>query len=309
MKNTIKGYALITGGTSGIGYELARCCAKDGYDLILVARSYDTLQNVSSELQKEFNVKVEILSVDLMIPGAARKIYDHFSNLNQHIEILINDAGQGYWGQFIETDLDREIDIIHLNVISLISLTKYYLKDMVKKGSGKILNVASSLSKTPAPYMSVYGATKSFVWAFTEALIQEVKDSGVTLTALHPGATDTDFFHKAEAENSYEYNETTLYTPEEVAKAGYEGMMHGTDRVIPGIKNKLQGMMGAFLPDTAVAKNMQHHMEESKKAGKKTGSEHDQSAAERERINHSTGSIDGDEDLHDQHVHEDEIRH
>lgn len=309
MTNSNNSYALITGGTSGIGYELARCCARDGYHLILVARSYDNLQSVSSELQKEFNIKVEILSIDLMIPGAAKKIYDQLNHLNDQVEILINDAGQGYWGEFIETDLDSEIDIIHLNVISLISLTKYYLKDMVGRNSGRILNVASSLSKAPAPYMSVYGATKAFVWSFTEAIIQEVEKTNVTLTALHPGATDTDFFHKAEAENTYVYNETTLYNPEEVAAAGYEGMMNGKDRVVPGLKNKMQGLMGAVMPDKTVANNMQHYMQESEKAGKKTSSEHKPSASERESIHQSTWSIDGDAQNHEHHRHENSSIH
>lgn len=298
-------YALITGATSGIGYELAKCFARDGYNLITVARSEEGLQKTASELQQEYGIKVHTISKDLMIPGAAKEVYEQVKGMGITVEALVNDAGQGAWGKFAETDLDREIDLVHLNIISLMSLTKYYLKEMIARGSGKILQLASSLAKAPSPYMSIYAASKAFVLSFNEALTQELEGTGVTVTALQPGATDTDFFHKAEAEESVEYRETSLYDPAEVAKAGYEGLMSGKDKVMPGIKNKIQGAMGTVLPDKAVAANMEKHMKESDKQNGREEITHARSAEERERINQQTGKADGDLNEHKGHVHED----
>jgi short-subunit dehydrogenase len=302
--NNQKEYALITGGTSGIGYELAKCFAKDGYNLILVARTQDALSSVSAELATQFGITVKTIAQDLMIPGAAKQVHKQVQSMGVSVDVLVNDAGQGYWGKFAETDLDREIDLIHLNVIALMSLTKYFLKDMLANGKGKILQLASSLAKAPSPYMSVYAASKSFVLSFTEALVQELKGTNVTITALLPGATDTDFFHKSEAEQSIEYKETSIYDPAEVAKAGYEGLLSGTDKVVPGFKNKLQGAMGAILPDRLVAANMGQHLQESEKAGGREEITHQRSAEERDRIMRQTGKAAGDLEGHEGHVHE-----
>jgi len=304
MENLQQQYALVTGGTSGIGYELAKCFAKDGYNLVLVARSSEGLQTVSYELRNSFGVDIRTISKDLIVPGAAKEIYYELKNADLQVDFLVNDAGQGYWGKFIDTDLDREMDLIHLNVISLVGLTKFFLRDMVQRNSGRILQLASSLSKAPSPYMSVYAATKAFVWSFTEAIIQELKDTDVTMTALLPGATDTDFFHKAEAENSKEYRETSLYDPAEVAKAGYEGMMSGKDKVVPGAKNKMQGMMGAILPDKMVAANMGSHLKESTKEEGRDSITHPRSSEERARMSRETKNPDGDFNQHRGHDHD-----
>jgi short-subunit dehydrogenase len=300
---TVKNYVLITGGTSGIGYELARCFAAQGYPLILVARSEEGLAEVAGELLQQYGVLVHRMAKDLMVPGAARELYEEIALRDLTVDILVNNAGQGHYGLFTETDLDREVDLIHLNVLSLVSLTKYFLKEMKERGRGRILQVASSLAKAPSPYMAVYAASKAFVLSFTEALIQEVKDSGVTLTALLPGATDTDFFHKAGAENTKEYRETSLYDPAEVAHAAYEGLMSGSSQVVPGTKNKLQGMMGATLPDKLVAANMKNHLSPSEKEEGRSEITHDASARERDRIERQTGKPDGDMNRHQGHDH------
>ncbi|HMK05903.1 MAG TPA: SDR family NAD(P)-dependent oxidoreductase, partial [Flavobacterium sp.] len=223
MENNIK-HALITGATSGIGYELAKLFANEGYNLVLVARNQENLESTASELQ-ELNATIHchIIAVDLFQDGAAQKVYEATSGMGITIDVLVNDAGQGEWGPFSETDLKRELDIIHLNIISLVSLTKFYLKEMTARNEGKILQLASSVSKVPSPSLSVYAATKAFVLSFTEALIEELKETNVTVSALQPNATDTDFFHKAKAENSKIYREGSMYSPEEVAKAGFEG--------------------------------------------------------------------------------------
>ena len=299
-----KSYALVTGGTSGIGYELAKLLAQDGYNLIIAARSDEGLTMVASDFTNNFNVDVRTYSIDLMVPGASKALYDQIISDGFRVDILVNDAGQGYWGEFIKTDLNREVDLVHLNILALVALTKFFLKDMVARGQGKILQLASSLSKTPAPYFAVYAGTKAFVWSFTEALVQELQDTGVTITALFPGATDTDFFYKAKGETSVEYRETDLYDPTEVAAAGYKGMMDGRDKVVPGAKNKMQGMMGAIMPDKAVAANMKRHLKESEKDEGRDSISHPPSAQERERINRTTGKPDGDLGDHSRHSHE-----
>lgn len=300
-----KNYALITGATSGIGFELARYAAGDGYNLVLVARTEDRLQEIATELKRVFNISVYTISKDLFRPGAAKEVYEATQSEGLIVDVLINDAGQGAWGAFTETELDREIDLIHLNVIALISLTKYYLKDMVARRKGRILNLASSLAKTPTPLMSVYAATKAFVLSFSEALVEELKDTGVTVTALQPYATDTDFFHKAKAEHTDIYKTGTLSDPYEVAKAGYDAMIEGSATVMPGVINKLQGAMNLLTPDTLIAANLHTMLKPSTKTDGRTNITHAPSAAARAAINAKSVAADGDYEGHKGHVHED----
>jgi len=201
MKNK-QHFALVTGGTSGIGYELVKLLAKDGYNLIVVARTESDLIQLSNEIKQQHNVEVITIAKDLFDVENAFDLYNQVKTKNIGIEILINDAGQGQYGEFIDTDIRRELDIINLNISSVVVLTKLFLKDMVERGSGKILNLSSIASKTPGPWQSVYHGTKAFIQSFTEAIRSEVKESGVTVTALLPGATDTDFFNKADMQES-----------------------------------------------------------------------------------------------------------
>jgi short-subunit dehydrogenase len=286
-------FALITGATSGIGYELAKLFANDKYNLVLVARSEDSLKQAASELQ-ESGITVHTIAADLFKPEAAKEVYDKTKQLGITIDVLVNDAGQGEWGRFFKTDLQREIDLVQLNIISLMSLTKYFLQEMVARNSGRILQLASSLAKAPTPYMAVYAASKAFVLSFSEALVQELEETDVTVTALLPGATDTDFFHKAKAENTVVYKETSLYDPAEVAKGGYEALMNGDATVQPGFKNKAQNAMSTMLPDGAVASNMEKQMVSSMEEKGREAITHSVSARERERINAESGGINGD---------------
>jgi len=287
-------HALITGATSGIGYELAKIFAQNGYNLVLVARNEENLREVAKEFEQNGNIHTHIIAVDLFLPDAAQKVYKKTSELGIAINILVNDAGQGEWGRFIKTDLQREIDLVQLNIISLMSLTKFYLKEMVDRNEGRILQLASSVSKAPSPYLSVYAATKAFVLSFTEALAEELSESEVTITALQPDATDTDFFHKAKAENTVTYKERDLYSPEEVAKAGYEGLMNGETTVLPGFMNKTQAAMNTVMPDSAIASNMSKQMESSMKEDGRTGATHEASKREREAINSKNVGVNGD---------------
>jgi short-subunit dehydrogenase len=290
-----KKHALITGATSGIGYELAKLFAKEGYNLVLVARNEENLKQAAKEME-ELNgaIHTHIIPVDLFEQDAAQKVYDKTTELGIIINVLVNDAGQGEWGRFIKTELKREIDIVQLNIISLMSLTKFYLKEMVERNEGKVLQLASSVSKAPSPYLSVYAATKAFVLSFTEALSEELKETEVSITALQPDATDTDFFHKAKAEGTVTYRERDLYTAEEVAKAGFDGLMGGDATVVPGFINKTQKALNTIMPDTAIAANMHKQMESSMKEDGRLESSHPASKRERSSINQSREGINGD---------------
>lgn len=298
-----KKYALITGATSGFGYEFAKIFAANGYHLVLVARSADRLKEVADELVHQYGVGVTPIAKDLFNPVSALEVYQAMRELNIRIDVLINDAGQGEHGKFIEYSLARDIDIIQLNVTSLVSLTKYFLKDMVARGNGKVLQVSSLLAKYPTPLMAVYAATKSFVLSFTEALIAELKDTNVTMTALLPGASDTDFFHKAGAADTVIYRETELSSPEDVAREGYDALMRGESKIIYGLKNKLQGALSTVLPDSVLASTMRTQMSHSTASEGREGITHTPSREERERIQQEAGKEEGDYERHEGHVH------
>lgn len=286
-------YALITGATSGIGYELAKLFAKDGYNLVLVARNEERLNEVANELKTSCSVEVTPLSKDLFQPEAAQEIYDEIKTRGIVINVLVNDAGQGEWGPFVQTPLSREIDIIQLNIISLVSLTKFFVKEMAARNEGKILQVGSEVGNTPAPLLSVYAATKAFVLSFTAALAYELRETDITVTALLPGATDTDFFHKAHQEDTVVYREKELLDPKEVAADGYNALMNGESKVISGGKTKMQVFMADLFGPARSAAMMNKQNRPSNKEGR-DNPEHKASRKERESINKETGKRDGD---------------
>jgi uncharacterized protein len=296
-------YVLITGATSGFGYEFARLFAKDGYNLVLVARTRDRLDEVATDLTQTFMVEVLPITADLFSSSAPRDVYEEVITKGITIDILVNDAGQGEHGHFVEYDIARDIDMIQLNITSLVSLTKFFLKDMLSRNEGKILQVASLLGKYPTPYMTVYAATKAFVISFTEGLINELKGTNITVTALLPGASDTDFFHKAGAEKSVTYREEELSKPEDVALDGYEALMKGESRVISGLKNKVYGAMSNVMPDASLASTMRKKMEPSKEPDGREHITHGPSIEERDHIDRTTGKGDGDYEEHEDHVH------
>lgn len=257
-----KFYTLITGGSAGIGYELAKLFAKDGRNLVIVARSKKDLEQVAQSISSTYKVDVIPLAKDLFNRKSAFEIYDFVKSQGIEIDILVNDAGQGQYGEFINTELEREIEIIELNIISLITLTKLFLIDMVGRKSGKILNLASIASKVPGPFQAVYHGTKAFVHSFTEAIRAEVKEAGIVITSLLPGATATDFFKKADMlESKIVQDPDKLSDPADVAMDGYNALMNGDDMVISGIKNKMQIAMSNIMPDEAVAQNMYKQQE------------------------------------------------
>jgi len=181
------------------------------------------------------------------------------------VNVLVNNAGQGVYGLFAESDIQSQLQIIQLNVSSLTAITYLFLKDMLGRNDGKILQLGSVVSELPAPLQSVYGGTKAFVLSFSEALISELKDTGVSLTVLQPGATDTDFFNKAGAENSKIVKEGKMSDAADVARDGYDALMKGDDKVVSGMKNKVQVAIANIVPDTMLAKQMHKQSEETDK--------------------------------------------
>lgn len=249
MENSAK-WALITGGTSGIGKELANLFAKDQYNLVLVARNQQELDSTASELRTA-GIEVKTFAKDLSKMDDAKALCNE---IDVPVEILVNDAGQGLYGLFKDNDLERELDIIHLNVCATVILTKHFVNEMTKRGSGRILNLGSIAGKLPGPWQAVYHATKAFVLSFTSAIREELKDSGVTITALLPGVTDTDFFNKAGMNDSKAVQDKeAMAAPADVAKDGYEALMAGEDRIISGLKNKVQVGAANLMPDSTVA--------------------------------------------------------
>ena len=257
MIHATKGqYALVTGATSGMGYELAKLLAQDGYNLVVVARSEENLKKVAEELRQRYNVTVQLIAKDLFGERAGTELYEEVKRLGIEVEVLINNAGQGRFGLFLDLDLEDQLSLVHLNIISFTRLTYHFLKEMKARNSGKILQLASMLSELPAPYNALYGATKAYVLTLTEALISEVKDSAVTLTALEPPVTDTDFWRKSGGLQSKAVQEGPMADPAVVAKAGYEALMRGDDKALSGLSSKVQMAVANLLPDTVVAEGM-----------------------------------------------------
>lgn len=247
---------LITGASSGIGFQLARLFAADGYRLRLAALATDQIQQAENLLRQEFpQADLRFLALDLSRPEGPYQLYDALRG--EQIDVLVNDAGYGQLGAFAETNLDKELSMINLNVSALVALTKLYLREMLGRKSGKILQVGSVAGFMPNPLLSVYGATKAFVRMFTEAIQNEVEGSGVTITLLCPPATDTNFFQVADMENAKEVQEGrakgNLRSAEDVAKDGYEGLLAGTARVMSGLQATTVPFMASMMSDAQLA--------------------------------------------------------
>src|ERR1700744_134699 len=249
MENNQK-TALITGGTSGIGKELAKLFARDRYNLVIVARNQHELDVTAGELG-QYGVQIRTIAKDLSKMDEATALCNEVS---EQIDVLVNDAGQGVYGLFKDNDLERELDIVNLNICATVILTKHFIKEMVSRGEGCILNLGSVAGKLPGPWQAVYHATKAFVLSFTSAVREEVKDSGVTLTALMPGVTDTDFFNKAGMNDSkVVQDKEAMADPADVAKAGYEALMADANHLIAGFINKVEVSAANLMPDSTVA--------------------------------------------------------
>ncbi|MCC9135385.1 SDR family NAD(P)-dependent oxidoreductase [Pontibacter silvestris] len=265
MKKNKKGAGktvLITGASNGFGMEFAKLFAKDGYNLVLVARTEERLKALGYGLQDKYKLeKVCIVTSDLSKPESPQEIYDEVKKAGITVDVLVNNAGAGSYGFFHEKSMQSDLDLMQLNIISLVQLTKLFVYDMRRRNEGKILNLGSLFSIMPSPLMATYGASKAFVLSFSEALAEELKHTNVTVTALCPNAGNTLFFKRAGAEKTLAAN-GMLYEPEEVAKAGYKGMMKGELKVIVGAISKLEALSTNIMPDAAVAATSRYLMKE-----------------------------------------------
>lgn len=225
---------LITGATSGIGYEFAKVFAKNKYNLLLCSRNKELLAKIKTELSEEYKVEVNIFAKDLSRKEDAKELYEEVVVKGITVDILINNAGAGYVGEFIKEEYERDESIMQLNMNALTYLTKSFAKEMVQRKKGRILNVASTGSYHPGPYTAVYYATKAYVLSFTEALSEELKQYNVTVSALCPGATKTNF-----SKNAGKKDNSNAMSPQFVAQKGYEGLMKNKVTIIPGFQYKL----------------------------------------------------------------------
>jgi short-subunit dehydrogenase len=258
LNNTV----LITGASSGIGLEFASLFAKDGYHIVLTARNEDKLQEIADKLKTEHGVNITILAKDLSNPNGAEELTSELVANGIEVDVLINNAGFGAYGPFNESSWQEEKDMIQVNIMALTTLTKQLLPGMIKRNSGKILNVASTAAFQPGPLMAVYYATKAYVLSFSEAINYELRNTNVRVTALCPGATETNFEKRASLESSRLFQSGAM-DAKEVALTGYKALMENKPLSIPGFKNKALANLVRFLPRKTVLKIV-HYVQDKK---------------------------------------------
>lgn len=241
-------YFVLTGASSGIGYEMAHELAAKKMNLILVARTETKLQQMQAELTDKYGIMVQYFAADLSDVNAATGLYKAVKQENYLVTGLINNAGVGNYGNFIETSLEEEFSMIELNISSLVALTKLFAKDMVSRKSGRIMNVSSVVAFLPMPYFAVYSATKAFVKAFSETLAAELDGTGVIVTSLYPGTVDTGFT-TAEMQSTNLHKAKPMH-PKEVAAQGVKHLLSGKGKKVVGFQNWLNSNLPRFMPDS-----------------------------------------------------------
>jgi hypothetical protein len=243
--------ALVTGASAGLGTEFARLFAADKHDLVLVARRRERLDELAKDLRARHGVRVEVIALDLGTPDAAARLCAELDKLGVTIDFLVNNAGFGSTGAFVELDAARELQMIHLNITTLVALTRALLPGMVARKRGRVLNIGSTAGFQPGPFMATYYASKAFVNSFTEALWYELKGTGVTATVSCPGATATEFAGAAGNESSRLFRMGAA-SAAEVARQAYRAMHAGKPMIVHGLKNKLAMLSLRFSPRAAV---------------------------------------------------------
>jgi uncharacterized protein len=243
---------LITGASGGIGYELAKLFARDHHNLVLVARSGDQLARVAKEMQDRFGVTAKTVALDLAAPPAPKFLFDQLQREGIAVDILINNAGYGTFGDFAQMSEDEILGQINLNITTLTHLTRLFVPPMVARHKGKVMNVASTAGFQAGPLMAVYYATKAYVISFSEAIANELKDSGVTVTCFCPGATHTGFAKRAGTEKSRLFKQLGAMNADKVALDGYRAVMEGRTLAISGLQNWLAAESIRFAPRKAV---------------------------------------------------------
>lgn len=257
--------ALITGASSGIGLALAREFARHGHPLVIVAPVKAELDAIAAELRSQFHVTVHPLARDLAEENAAEEVFSDLIAAGIGVDILVNNAGLGQRGQFWETPIERDVEMIRVNVEAPIRLAKRFLPAMVERRRGWILNTASIAGFEPGPMLAVYHATKAFDLSWSEALATELEDAkaGVVVTTLCPGPTDTDFFPKADMIDTNAFQKAKVMAPQEVAEAAYQGLMKGERLVVPGMMNKAMVMGRRLMPESMQARMNEKMYEET----------------------------------------------
>ncbi|QSQ20342.1 SDR family oxidoreductase [Pyxidicoccus parkwayensis] len=240
--------ALITGASVGLGEQFAQLFAKDGHDVILVARGAERLEALAAKLEKEHGVKAHVLPADLVQPGAPERIFETVREKGLAVDFLVNNAGFGSTGPFLEQDLAREAEMVQVNCTALLKLTHLFARPMRERGSGRILNIASTAGFQPGPYMATYYATKAFVMSFSEALSYELKGTGVTVTCHCPGATRTEFAQRAGNDKSRLFQRPGVAQAPDVAAHAYKSMMRGRVLTVHGALNAFAAAMVRFSP-------------------------------------------------------------
>lgn len=253
MIDNKKEWALITGASSGIGYELAKVFARHGRNIVIVSRDEAKLKELKQEIEREYYVKLMMLPKDLADPRSPTEIFEELEKRGVNIQILVNNAGFSIYGMFSETDLQKELEIVQVNLSSLIHLTKLILPGMLKRRSGKILNVASMGAFHPGPYQSVYCATKAGVLSFSQALSNELQGTGITVTCLCPGVVKTEFHQRAGMQSSKLMNEKMIDAGV-MAEAGYRALMAEKVIAVPGFKFRLGSVVMGIIPRTMLTK-------------------------------------------------------
>ena len=244
--------ALITGASSGLGREFARICAENGYDLVITARNLANLNALKSEIEAKFGVRVFVFGCNLSVANSAKKIYDFCQENSVKIEILINNAGFGDHGEFIDCDLKKQLEMVQVNIASLLNLTHYFANLMIGQGGGKILNIASAASLTAGPKMSVYYASKAFVRNFSVALGEELRAQNISVTAFCPGPVATNFGERAGVKNAKIFARSD--DANAVAKRAFEAMQKGKTLVYDGKFMWLANLLTRFVPSSLSAK-------------------------------------------------------
>ncbi|MDX1496101.1 MAG: SDR family oxidoreductase [Salinisphaeraceae bacterium] len=257
MSNT----ALITGASTGIGKEFARIHAAAGGDLVIVARSEDKLQALKQELEQAHGIQVTAISKDLGQPSAPQEVYDVVQAAGIEVEYLINNAGFGGRGKFHERDWADDLAMINLNITALTALTRLFLPDFVARNRGRILNVSSTAALLPGPLQAVYYATKAYVTSFSNAIAEELHDTDITVTALMPGATESEFAKTSGMDKTSLFNKTA--SAQEVAQAGYNAMLAGKLDIIAGmpLNQRIQLAMIPFAPKKMLLKQIREMQE------------------------------------------------
>jgi len=245
---------LVTGASSGIGRELARYFARDGSTCVLLARNEDALHALADELATAHGVDAHVLAADLSVPNVADEVAAQLRERGLTVDVLVNNAGFGERGLVADLDADRQVDMIQVNVTALTHLTRRLLPGMVERGRGGVLNVASTAAFQPGPYMSVYYATKAYVLSFSDGLVEEVAETGVTVTCLAPGPTRTAFIDRAAMNDARLMNLGATMPPETVAQAGHDGFRADRTLVVPGWPNKIAAFLVRFTPRSVARK-------------------------------------------------------